>query len=506
MINLAHNATVGKLVNATHEEKLAAQEILSYKPDGFGGSFGNWDGKASFFDYNTGMFPAGFAHYVQASLIKRGHKVGLVRKPLPEPLGPEFPHIDDFGYEPKYDYQPQVMQKLLTHGQMIAQVATGGGKSRIARMCYARINRRTLFLTTRGVLMYQMKESFEENLKERVAVFGDGFWQHPGVNLDKAPKFNVGMVQTFAERLKEPDPYASEAVRVKQLARRQETIDLLRTFEFVILEEAHEVSGNGFYDIMCECKNAHYRLALTGTPFMKDNEEANMRLMAVSGSIAIKVTELMLIERGVLARPIFKYFQLGECNPKLKRSTPWQRAYNYGIVNDDYRNKVIAAEIKRATRYGLTGMVLVQHKEHGHTLMDLFKKYGIRAKFIFGDSEQAERKAALKMLETGELDVLIGSTILDVGVDVPSVGFIVLAGGGKAEVALRQRIGRGLRAKKFGPNFALILDFSDHFNTYLREHAVNRRAIVERTPGFSEGILRNGADFDYEGLGFKRIH
>ena len=42
--------------------------------------------------------------------------------------------------------------------------------------------------------------------------------------------------------------------------------------------------------------------------------------------------------------------------------------------------------------------------------------------------------------------------ILDVGVDVPSVGCIILAGGGKAEVANRQRIGRGLRAKKLGPN------------------------------------------------------
>lgn len=503
MIQLAYNAIVGKLINASHQEKLAAQEALSYRPEGFSSS---WDGKASFFDYNTGMFPAGFAHYMQTALIKRGHKVGLVRKPLPEPLGPEFPHIDDFGYTERYSYQPEVMNKLLSHGQIIAQVATGGGKSRIARMCYARIARRTLFLTTRNVLMYQMKESFEENLKERVAVFGDGFWHHPGNNLEKAPKFNVGMVQTFAERLKEPDPYASEEVKREQLQRRNETIELLKTFEFVILEEAHEVSGNGFYDIMCECKNAHYRLALTATPFMKDNEEANMRLMAVSGSIAIKITEQMLIDRGVLARPIFKYAQLKECNPKLKRSTPWQRAYNYGIVNDDYRNKLIAAEIIRAKRYGLTSMVLVQHKEHGHNLTEIFKKNGIRAKFIFGESEQTERKAALKQLSDGEIDVLIGSTILDVGVDVPSVGFIVLAGGGKAEVALRQRIGRGLRAKKFGPNVALILDFSDHFNSYLREHAVNRRAIVERTPGFNEGILRNGADFDYEALGFSRIH
>lgn len=505
MIQIASNAVVAKLVNPSDQVKLEAQAALSYRPDGFSGSFGDWDGKASFFDYGSCMFPAGFINYMQASLIKRGHKVGLVRKPLPTPLGDEYPIIDEFGYTEKFDYQPAVMHKLLQHGQIIAQVATGGGKSRIARMCYSRIGRRTLFLTTRNVLMYQMRTNVKKTMKEQVPIFGDGHWHAPPVDISKAPKFNVGMVQTFAERLKEPDPFASKADQEAHRARRHETIELLRGFEFVILEEAHEVSGNGFYDTMCECKNAHYRLALTATPFMKDNEEANMRLMAVSGSIAIRITEQMLIERGVLARPIFKYAQLKECNPKLRRSTPWQRAYDYGIVNDDHRNKMIVAEVKRAWRYGLTSMVLVQHKKHGHALNEYFAKVGLRAKFIFGESEQNERQAALDMLEAGKLDVLIGSTILDVGVDVPSVGFIALAGGGKAEVALRQRIGRGLRAKKTGPNVALVIDFSDHFNNYLREHAVNRRAIVEKTAGFAEGILRGGADFDYEGLGFTRL-
>ena len=86
---------------------------------------------------------------------------------------------------------------------------------------------------------------------------------------------------------------------------------------------------------------------------------------------------------------------------------------------------------------------------------------------------------------------------MDVGVDVPSIGLVVLAGGGKAEVALRQRIGRGLRAKKKGGNVAYVVDFSDHFNGYLSAHAKTRRAIVDGTDGFKEGVLANNADFDF---------
>ena len=87
------------------------------------------------------------------------------------------------------------------------------------------------------------------------------------------------------------------------------------------------------------------------------------------------------------------------------------------------------------------------------------------------------------------------------GVDVPAVGLVVLAGGGKAEVAIRQRIGRGLRAKKNGPNVAFILDFTDEHNNHLRKHARERRRIIDDTPGFAENVVKR---FDYEGLGFTK--
>jgi superfamily II DNA or RNA helicase len=82
---------------------------------------------------------------------------------------------------------------------------------------------------------------------------------------------------------------------------------------------------------------------------------------------------------------------------------------------------------------------------------------------------------------------------------------IILAGGGKAEVPLRQRIGRGLRFKKVGPNVAFVVDFSDINNDHLRGHALQRRAIIEGTKGFGENILAPGKDFDFEALGFKRV-
>ena len=498
IVTIAHNAVTAKLVGADREVKLEVQSCLSYDVEGFAhmtGITGGWDGKANFLSFSEGTFPRGFVHYVQSHLIKCGYKVNIVKKPLPALLGPENPKVDDFPEQPRYDYQRQVVDKLVRHGQIIAQVATGGGKSRIGKIAVARINRPTLFLTTRGVLMYQMAKAFK-SLGKTVAILGDG-------NLQISKHVTCGMVQTIIAWLKEPDPLTDGATQAKQAQRRAAMIEALSRFEFVILEEAHEASGNSFYEIMRYCKNAHYRLALTATPFMKDSQEANMRLMASSGPIAIKVSEKTLIDRGILAKPYFKFVELKVKPPKLYRSTPWQKAYKIGITNNDYRNKLIVVEAARAVKYGLSVMVLVQQKEHGKILKKMFDSIKLKSDYIFGEDNQANREACIEKLKSGELQVLIGSTILDVGVDVPAVGMVILAGGGKAEVALRQRIGRGLREKLLGlSNVAFIVDFADSFNDTLKTHYKQRRAIIENTEGFGENIVN---DFDYAGCGLVKI-
>ncbi len=501
-ITIAHSAVTAKLVDASKEDKLLAQQLLSYRVEGFAhmrGFGGQWDGRSSFFEFVPAHFPAGFVVRLYREFTKRGYKVNLVRKPLPLPLGVLDAKVDSFPPDERYDYQIKVVELLSRYGQIIAKVATGGGKSRIAKLAVAHIARKTLFLTTRSILMHQMRDSFVRDMGMKVSTYGDDEWS------GQSSQMNVGMVQTFAARIAAPDPADPIEKQDAQRRRILETFDLLQEFEFVILEEAHEASGNSYFDILKICRNAHYRLALTATPFMKDSEEANMRLEASSGTVAIEVSEQMLIERGILARPYFKHIDNKPYQPTPKilyRTTPYQKAYEFGVVKCPIRNKHIIDEVKRAIEHGLSAMVLVVHKEHGKILLDLMTDAGICAAYIQGSNSQPERQAALNALKQRKIQALIGSNILDVGVDVPAVGLVVLAGAGKAEVALRQRIGRGLREKKDGgPNVCLIVDFNDGLNNHLRDHARERRMIIDTTPGFAQGVV---SDFDYPALGFKR--
>lgn len=566
-ITIAQSAVNAKLVNPSKEDKLIVQQLLSYRVDGSEFmSLGEWDGRTSFFDFPAATFPAGFVIRAYRAFKAAGYTVNIARRALPVPLGVEFPIVDTFPEDARYDYQRQVPDLVLRHGQIVAQVATGGGKSRIAKLTFARIQRPTLFLTTRGILMHQMRETFMRDMNIDVGIYGDDEWSEDN-NL-----MNVGMVQTFAARLEvktvkseigalvqrrqtaeskdveklrtqlikaKTDPveiqrrvvalldglqrsYETPEVTLRKInARvfnhdtdRLATIELLKTFEVLILEEAHEASSDGYYGITKLCINAHYRLALTGTPFMKDSEQANMRLEACSGPVAITVSELMLIQRGILAKPYFKFIGdrglLGLCENakgemverKLYQSTPYQAAYDIGISGNISRNKLIMREVATAKGYGLSSLVLVQHKAHGRRLEFMLEAAGVRATFIEGLHSQAQRKSAIEDLKAGRIDCLIGSTILDVGVDVPAVGMVILAGAGKAEVAVRQRIGRGLREKKNGnANVCFVVDFVDSVNNHLRDHGRERRQIIASTPGFAEGVVN---EFPYEALGFAK--
>jgi superfamily II DNA or RNA helicase len=569
IVTIAHNAVIAQVRDEpSREVKLLLQQTLSYAVAGAEHvtSFksGHWDGRSSFFEFKSATFPAGFVYFVAARLRHAGYEPRIVKHPLPEPLGPERPVVDAFPEDPNYEFQMRTVDTLVKHGQIIAQIATGGGKSRTARLAFARINRPTLFLTTRGILMYQMRDTFEKDLGVGVSVLGDGQFGHTMADGRRAvKKMCVGMVQTLVARLEEKtldgevEAYTTalakrelkavnaleaklkkagvapaeiarqaQALEKKQerermtmkelrqklalkvhehMAERAKTIALLGTFELVILEEAHEVSGDSYYTILRHCKKAFYRLALTATPFMKGDEEANMRLMAVSGPIAIRVSEETLIDRGILAQPHFTIVQLRTKPKHLNRSTSWAAAYRLGITDNELRNGIAVQRCALFARYGLTSMMLVQHTAHGDAMKLQLEAAGLRVEFIRGEDDQDGRKAALAGLASGSIDVLIGTTILDVGVDVPAVGHVCLLGGGKAEVALRQRIGRGLRRKKSGPNICFVTDFADAYNDHLREHARQRLSIIKSTAGFDRFVYENGADVNLEALGFTAL-
>lgn len=558
-VKIVFNPVVAALVEPDRDAKLLVNDLLSYKIET--GVKGMGVAHGSMFDMTRCRFPSGFVRLVTKKLEQAGYRVQVVGKPAPAPLGPENPVVDGNAPDPRYEYQPETMRRLVQLRRMIAQIATGGGKSRVFKLCTERLRLPTLFLTTRKSLMYQMAAGYKTVGSSRpVGIIGDGKWspEPTGVNfaivdtlvsrleicsyeseLDKAITKHVEAleekIQAALKRHKLPvnpstlrhadkatiEKIANVRSKIeaankfdeagihdkikrkveKQQAARKQTLQFLECIGFLCLEEAHEVSGQGFFDLCNAMVNAHYRLALTATPFMKDSEEANMRLMAATGSIGIKVSEKDLIDLGILATPYFKIVTSKTPTGVIK-GTGWQTAYDRGIVNNVGRNMQIVSEVAEARRYGLTAIVLVQRTSHGEVLKKLLEAVSLKVKFIQGENDQSARQEALDALGRGDIDVLIGTTILDVGVDVPSVGMVVLAGGGKAEVAMRQRVGRGLRAKKFGPNVCFVVDFDDVWNNHTRGHSRERRRIIEATPGFAERIV---PFFDFAGHGLLKV-
>jgi superfamily II DNA or RNA helicase len=517
IVQIARNAVVAKLIDPPREVKSFVTSLLSYTVDNVGFGAGTWSGKSSFYGVGTDTFPAGFAYLVQQELTAIGHTVHMIQKPHALPLGPENPIVDGFGNaDPRYDFQPQALAQVEKHGAGIIRVATGGGKSKIAKLIMARYRRMTLFLTTRGILLYQMDDQLKE-IGFNTGQIGDG-------EMRAVRGINLGMVQTLVQALEEPslDREIRAVVKTahgskggnpnisreeilaaaqdrldKKIRKRNAIIKFLEMIEVVIGEEAHEAGGSSYYEILRHCKNATIRVALTATPFMRSSAEDNMRLMAAFGPILIDVSEDLLIARGILAKP---YFLFRDVKPhdKLRKSSPFERAFTLGYVENPHMLQALVQDALQAQRRALPVLALVARKKHGDAILEAYTRAGLKAVFLRGEDDQDERKARIKELIAGTIDVIIGTTILDVGVDVPAIGLVQLAGGMKAEVALRQRVGRGIRAKKAPlPNIAFVVDYSCNLNNTLRDHARQRENIIRNTPGFAEGILPVGSDLPW---------
>ena len=88
----------------------------------------------------------------------------------------------------------------------------------------------------------------------------------------------------------------------------------------------------------------------------------------------------------------------------------------------------------------------------------------------------------LDSARAGEIDVLVGTQLLDEGIDLPLLSRVVLAWPARSEGRITQRIGRALRVheEKAAP---VIFDIVDSMVGVLAHQARARRRLFERTFG-----------------------
>lgn len=279
--------------------------------------------------------------------------------------------------------------------------------------------------------------------------------------------------------LKKHNAHFQKVVReknAKKYDKYQDMRDFLDSVTVMIVDEAHHSKSDSWYNNLMTCENALYRIALTGSIDKKD-ELLWMRLQALFGNVIARTTNKFLIDEGHSARPTINIIPVANPND-IDRIDDYREAYDKGITNNDFRNKLIAKLTEKWYNQDKGTLIIVNFIEHGDTISEMLNDLDVEHYFLHGEIDSDTRREKLNDMRSGKLKVMIATSLIDEGVDISGINALILGAGGKSLRQTLQRIGRALRKKK-DDNTTQIFDFNDMTNRFLYTHSKERRKIYE---------------------------
>jgi superfamily II DNA or RNA helicase len=254
-------------------------------------------------------------------------------------------------------------------------------------------------------------------------------------------------------------------------------IAMLDKCEAFQLDECHIAGTASIKNLYKHLKNIHSFIGLSGTPFRTN--EIDLEIISILGEKLIDISATFLIEKKVLPQPIIKFVSVPNLSVFGKT---YHEVYKEYIVENDIRNNIILNQCKMLLEKKYCILVLFKTIAHGNILFDLFTKNGIKCGLLSGKDSLETRNEVIKQLDDNEINVIIASTIFDIGINVPKLSSLVLAGSGKSFVKILQRSGRLLRSYPGKTNVAII-DFYDNVR-YLKGHSKERLETYQKEEGF----------------------
>jgi superfamily II DNA or RNA helicase len=149
--------------------------------------------------------------------------------------------------------------------------------------------------------------------------------------------------------------------------------------------------------------------------------------------------------------------------------------YSIGIVEYRKRNRLIIEAALEKNKRGKSVLIYVILIEHGERLVEIANLMGASPIFIRGSSDSELREETRQAINEKKILLTICTVAWSEGINIKTLDTIILAGGGKSEIALIQKIGRGLR-RTDTKKTATIIDCLDQ-GKYISDHCVSRLNI-----------------------------
>ncbi|MFN7105131.1 MAG: DEAD/DEAH box helicase [Pyrobaculum sp.] len=374
---------------------------------------------------------------------------------VPQVAEVEYPQVDYRKSFTLYPFQIEAVENWLSHGMRgTVVIPTGGGKTFIGMEAIYRAGVSALVLVTTRELAAQWVSRLRRYLGVSPGLLGGGERDVRDVT-----------VAIYNSAVKYID-------------------SLLDRFGLAIFDEAHHVPAETFKEVALKI-DSPYRLALSATPEREDENE-HLIYEAV-GPPVYRVTYRSMIAAGLVVpvehyriyvelskEEAAAYSSLPEDNVILLRNTAAKAADKIPTAIS-----IVAREVETSSKV----LVFTQFIDQAEELYRRLKEGGIAAELI--TSEEGGREAALGRFSAGLSKVVVTTTVLDEGVDVPDADVAVVVSGTGSKRQMIQRVGRVVRAspgKKVAKVYEIVarrtieeaLSEARHFSDVIEEVACKK--------------------------------
>ena len=372
-----------------------------------------------------------------------------------------------------YPYQWDTLDVVKDNDCGIIRIATGGGKTLVAAMMASHFGKRCIIYVIGKDLLHQIHGFFSKIFDQKIGIIGDGLCEIHDINV--ASVWTVGQALGLEKSKILLDTADSENKVDKSKYR--SILDIMRTAKVHIFDECHLAACDTIQEISRKI-NPEYVYGMSASPWRDDG--ADLLIEGIFGSTIVDISASYLIRGGFLVKPYIKFIEVPQLGISLPRKYP--TVYKHYIIDNDVRNEKIITGAERMVEQGFKPLILYTRLNHGKKLFkDVSKKFP--AMLLSGKDSQETREQAKERLESGEIQGIVASTIFDIGVDLPALSGLIIAGGGKSSVRACQRIGRVIR-KHPGKACAAVLDFYDQAPYFLKQHSIVRYKIYSSEEEF----------------------
>lgn len=287
----------------------------------------------------------------------------------------------------------------------------------------------------------------------------------------------------------------------------------LKDIEVLIADESHHIAATTWMRLFLGSVNAQYVLGFSASiidsrnlPIRKisDLNYDELRIVESTGDVLMDVPPSYYSDGTVLAKALVARIQYSVTEPIMDPKN-WHQIRSQQLESDN-RSMIVVNSAMCLHSYGLKVLILINTHEHGYRLLDMFNKVGLGnvtacsyGGNVFYQIINGERvklsKDSMDKFKTGELQILIGSSHVYEGVDIPNLDAVIMAVVGKNNRRIIQGVGRSLRRTKNG-KYSYVVDFTDNNSGVLQYHSDQRRQMYSNLIGVPENRIFDSITID----------